>query len=91
MFCCKVVAGLNWNCLSHELMQLLNNLQVHTMSWRDGGGGSWSQSGGLLPQLVSFGVARVQLGGQQLWCETAGAFLPAEIFGFEQKFLMQPW
>lgn len=22
LFCCKVVAGLIWNCLSHELIQL---------------------------------------------------------------------
>lgn len=34
LFCCKVVAGLNWNCLSHELIQLLSNLQVHSMGWR---------------------------------------------------------
>lgn len=39
LFCCKVVAGLNWNCLSHELIQLLRNLQVHSMGWRGGGGG----------------------------------------------------
>lgn len=39
LFCCKVVAGLNWNCLSHELIQLLSNLQVHSTGWRGGGGG----------------------------------------------------
>lgn len=34
LFCCKVVAGLNWNCRSHELIQRLSNLQVHGMGWR---------------------------------------------------------
>ena len=114
LFCCKVVAGLNWNCLSHELIQLLSSLQVHSMGWRSGGGGSWPQRrrmqpalltptpgqgvgwggtrtpsptegeqaapaisvllGGLLPQLVSFGVAWVQPGEDQQfpvlssWC-----------------------
>lgn len=34
LFCCKVVSGLNWNCLSHELIQLLSYLQVHGMGWR---------------------------------------------------------
>lgn len=40
LFCCKVVADLNWNCLSHEQIQLLSILQVHSMGWRGGGDGS---------------------------------------------------